>query len=556
MDGSFGYISPTTSNQVDDILNQLLPMVPEDPVWTPAPDLDALSADMTPIMDMQPWSPSADTGTESEMAAPSPGSLELVLPSSIPASPMVDNASFLITNWFKQVCPVWSAYDSGSNLNRKLALELWQDSKAVFYSMQGMCAAFLSTRLPHMDRPALEMMQRATDMIQAEAQAFKSLPRVDKIPSGLLYSLFGVGTTVCWIDARQLGLPFLKEAKIILGRLNREFTPANKEEADLLSFFNKNLTYCETLLTCAGNDDLAPDARPARGMLPDRETMSSTEVVLHPWACASVVPFQLFAQSVRLCRKFRSNMRRTTNTEKSLEMALKDIQLARKLEEKLLEMDSELSSHRLDTGDKRTTPQHLARVSEAYQLSSLLQLYQTFPDLVSTRLPQESVPQGSVPWENWITPLSLRLIKVLEQLPSDSGTRMVQPLLCITAATGLRYDVSTMMEGYLPSSTENLTSTPYFCDTQSLSEVAMRRGGQESSPPSFISQASIEVSEARHFIMSRMARLEHSLAPRPVVMARTLIQSIWDRYDSEIPGVTTVHWVDVMEDNDLRSMFG
>ncbi|KAF7563631.1 hypothetical protein G7046_g457 [Stylonectria norvegica] len=483
-------------------------------------------------------------------------------------TPVMDTSSLLISNWFEQVCPAWSGFDSGTNLNRRLAIELWHDSQSVFSSLQSMSSAFLSTRLPHMRAPALRFMQIATVSIQAEVKAIKSRVHLDTMPTGLLFSLFCLGTTVCWIDANQLGLPFFREAKLLLNRLNRQFRSFYKKDLEILSYFNKSLTYCEMLLAVVSDEGeslseesenpLAHRPRPSierHGKPVDRSP--------HPWTGISTLTSHLFAQSIRVCRNFRRNLRKRRMGQADLQTALGEIQEAQRLEEQLLELEFPSVRQLNDTGDHRTPWLHLARVAEAYQLASLLQLYQTFPDLVSLRLPLSSgsLNGRDIPWEEWIIPLSLRLVKVLEHIPPHSGSRVIQPLLYISASTGLRYDMTTCptsdISSYLDLGTIGL-QTHLFSDEPNFTENADFLQGTNVSAQTTdsISPMSLDISNARHFIMGRLGMFENSLPPKPVIVARQLIRAIWDAYDSEVPGANAVHWVDVMEDNNLRSMFG
>ncbi|KAK7409504.1 hypothetical protein QQX98_008288 [Neonectria punicea] len=484
---------------------------------------------------------------------------------------ITDTPSLLISNWFEQVCPAWSGFDSAANLNRKLATELWHESRSVFSSLQSMSAAFLSTRLPHMRQPAVRFMQTATESIQAEVKAIRSRVHLDTVPTGLLFSLFCLGTTVCWIDASQLGLPFFREARLLLDRLNRRLPSLYEKDAELLSFFNKSLTYCEMLLAVVGDGDLSTGTDTS---IPAQQTNCSTgkdgceeksdkgvDNYPHPWTGISTVTSRLFAESIRLCRTFRHNTRQQKDTGRDFHTALQEIQSAQRLEEQLLELEFPSMPQNSDTGDDLTPYFHLARVAEAYQLASLLQLYQTFPDLVSLRLPINDATSiaGNISWEEWIIPLSLRLVRVLEHIPPSSGSRVIQPLLYISASTGLRYDTKASSDALdcpwdLSMGSMGAPFRPrydYNGPLGPLNETQL-----QTLAPASISRMSLDVSNARHFIMSRLGILENSLPPKPVIVAKTLIRAIWDAYDGEMPGSTAVHWVDVMEDNNLRSMFG
>ncbi|KAL6912901.1 hypothetical protein ACHAPO_007595 [Fusarium lateritium] len=458
---------------------------------------------------------------------------------------ITDTSSLLISNWFEQVCTLWSGFDSDFNLNRKLALELCTGSQSVFSSLQSMSAGFLSTRLPHMKQSAVYFLQAATTSVLSEAQNTLLNPCTDSLPAGVLFSLFCVGTTMCWVDARQLGIPFFQSATKILDRLNRRVGRLSAKDLELLSFFNRSLTYCEMLLAVVSQDDNDTTTHTqSDGALQLAERYMDDSP--HPWTGISPLSSQLFGQSISLCRSFRRNLKLPKETGRDFQRALEEIQEAQRLEEKLLSLEFQSSLSTTDTGDYRTPSLHLAQVAEAYKLAALLHLYQTFPDLVALRLPSNSVHANSrhIPWEEWIIPLSLRLVNVLELIPPNSGTRVIQPLLYITASTGLRYDTTTMLD---------ISTFPSEADFASSSFV-----NDPFAPPptNVISRLSLDISNARHFIMGRLNMLESSLPPKPVIMAKELIKAIWEAYDDEPPGVASVHWVDVMEDKNLRSMFG
>ncbi|KAG5774332.1 hypothetical protein H9Q69_005605 [Fusarium xylarioides] len=452
---------------------------------------------------------------------------------------ITDTSSLLISNWFEQVCTLWSGFDSDFNLNRKLALELCTSSQSVFSSLQSMSAGFLSTRLPHMKQSAMYFLQAATGSVLSEAEEIIQNPADDNMPAGALFSLFCLGTTVCWVDARQLGLPFFRSARKILNRLNRRISSLSAKDLELLSFFNRSLTYCEMLLAAVHQDDTALDTDdPVTGPQTDSSNATSRAIL---------------GQLATPVDCFRRNLKLPKETGRDFQRALEEIQEAQRLEEKLLGLEFQNTLCVANTGDYRTPSLHLAQVAEAYKLAALLQLYQTFPDLVALRLPTDSVHANSrhIPWEEWIIPLSLRLVNVLEHIPPNSGTRCIQPLLYITASTGLRYDTTTMLDISTSSFDAGIGSSSFQTDPFSMDML-----GTSPPPANLISRMSLDISNARHFITGRLNMLESSLPPKPVMIAKELIKAIWDAYDSEAPGSASVHWVDVMEDNNLRSMFG
>ena len=528
-------------------------------------------------------------------------SAPFLLPSSALTS-LPDTTLQLITSWFDQVCPAWSAFDSRMNLNRKLASDLWHHSPAVFNSLQSMSASFLSARLPQMRRPALSLMRTATLCVQTEVASLRGQSKLRAVPTGLLFSLCCLGTTVCWLDASCLGIPFLREAKALLARVEAQQDSLIKgpHEREVMSFFRKSLTYWEMLLAVTGPDDLETDwddesmlqdpfvAKPRMG--PNRprdgEEAKSVDDQPHPWTGVSTKISYLFARSIKLCRTFRGRVSRGAETTAGY---VRDIQAAQKLEEQLLELDfmavvgpaaATVDRRSSETGDRRTPWLHLARVAEAYKLSSLLQLYQTFPDLVSLRLPMNAIlsGDGQVPWEKWITPLNLKLIEILRHIPPDSGSRVIQPLLYICASTGLRFnlmDSSILLAPQQQQQQQQQQHVPPVPPSAATGAGSGRSSGSSSSSadlldyigqidgteapdlgPVSVSRMALDICNARNFVMTRLNILEGSLQPKPIIVAKDLVKAIWASYDGEVPGCTSVHWLDVMESEDLRSLFG
>ena len=296
------------------------------------------------------------------LSLPSDPSLALVETQYYESTPLTvglitDTSSLLISNWFEQVCTLWSGFDGDFNLNRKLALELCTSSQSVFSSLQSMSAGFLSTRLPHMKQSAMYFLQAATGSVLAEAQEILQGP-VDDMPTGALFSLFCLGTTVCWVDARQLGLPFFRSARKILDRLNTRLERLSAKDLELLSFFNRSLTYCEMLLAAVNQDDTDTDTDNSRAV---QRYMDDSP---HPWTGISPLASQLFAQSIRLCRSFRKNLKLPKETGRDFQRALEEIQEAQRLEEKLLTLEFQTTC--TDTGDYRTPSVHLAQVAVQY----------------------------------------------------------------------------------------------------------------------------------------------------------------------------------------------
>lgn len=474
----------------------------------------------------------------------------------------VDSDMRLIDNWFNEVCPAWSGFDSSMNMSRKLAENLWYNSTAVFKSLQSMSASFLAARLPQMRRPALALLRAATHCIQEEREELNRKTHLDRPPTGVIFALLCVGTTICWLDTRRAGWPFLQDVKRLLGRSLRQDFPISDADASILDYFHKSIVYWDMLISFIYDPEPegAPDA-PLPICLPQHAGIDPCDTTFdttpHPWTGISTLNCRLLAQSMSICRTYRRRTTQASGVPTIPWPTVREFHEVKRLEELLLQQQFMSQPPTRDTGDRHTSCLHLSYIAEAYQLSSLLQLYITFPDLVSLRLPQESHHsfQRGVPWYKWTVPLTLRLTEVLERVPPNSGSRSLQPLLYICAATGLRYSSSSDVGhesagGGAP--TRPLRPMESILDYLTLlDDPGEGHGADCPSTP----QLALDVSNARRFVLRRIGMLKDSLHPGPVRVAEDLVKAIWAVYDEDPQGSSGVSWIDIMERQDYRTLF-
>ncbi|KAK5661206.1 hypothetical protein OQA88_11097 [Cercophora sp. LCS_1] len=470
--------------------------------------------------------------------------------------PVVNIPSFLIEHWFKSVCSSWSALDSQTNPYRQLTSELWSNSRPVFYALQAISAASLVERLPHVMRDtAREAPGLATDAIKKELVAFFT-GNQPKFPSELLLSLFCMSSSMAWLEWRELGLQYLRQARAVIKTLDT--WDLDDKEKQLLEFFRGCLIYEEMLRSVVSDNEID-----LKNMLswPEPSQTALVKATPHPWSGVSTDVYRLFGKAIALCRRSRTRWRHNDGTSyKSLQGAMKDIQEATMVEESLLAIDTD----QVELVNLAGGGRHLFDTTEAYRLSSLLQLYESFPDLVSKRMPDLADADGTTVWNTWVLPLALHITDILQQLPV-SEMRCIQPLLCLCAGSGLRfaskfpmaaghqnYLLSADQGGRSPSSSVVSMSTntpePELPDLPEIPSVPV--------PEPTITETSIKTSQARRFIMDRLDQLELSLPPKPIEVAKQLMRAVWSAYDNEIGTSRRTHWLDVMSNTGLHSIFG
>ncbi|KAF5575841.1 hypothetical protein FPCIR_12980 [Fusarium pseudocircinatum] len=487
-----------------------------------------------------------------------PGLSSQLQPSGIDADP----ATRLLKCWFDEVCPAWSGFDSKSNMNRRMAEDLWQSSPPVFTALQSMSASFLSARLPQMRQSAMNLLKAATLSVQSEIQELNEKDVVDEIPTGILFALICLGTTICWLDARRVGWPFLQEAKKLLRWASQQHFAADAEKMD---FFNKSLVYWDMLISFIYDPEPGTDIHqvselPSRFQRPQllaTYSQPSYETEPHPRTGVSLLSTTLFTRSIRLCRVSR---RRTTERALDSPPTTPEIEQAKELEVELLQLQLSPRPSLNNTGDPRTPATHLLHVAEAYQLASLLQVYIQFPALLrpSPQATPRDLNEAEVTmlWHKRIIPLALRLIEVLEQIPSESRSCAIQPLLYMCAATGLRhtpaFSPATEPSSGIPAKPRPMESILDYLD---LLKDPVEHSKEDVDPLS-ISQTAIDVSKARAFISRRLSVFKECLHPGPIAVAEEFVKELWEAYDETPRWSMDVYWTSLMDKKDLRTLFG
>ncbi|RAL13309.1 Zn(II)2Cys6 transcription factor [Aspergillus homomorphus CBS 101889] len=459
-------------------------------------------------------------------------------PHLLPSPAMSETTTFLIEYWFKNVCAMWSSFDSDRNLIRKLAASTWSHNAAVFHSLQTMSALHLAEQLPHVYATATSSWTAAMQAIQQELSFFtQSSSR--RFPTGLLLALTGIGTTTCWTDSQQLGIPLLRKMKTILAYYNQPgMLLAPPTDRIYLDFFNDSCAYWDILCRVVSDEDTSLPAQSSAAPAPTHTQPGAptltTLTTPHPWVGVSRHILDIFANTILLCKQHTKRLRRTPThaTMHTFQALIADITAARALRTTLLTLaiqpdttspsTTTTTTDLTETGDAMTPLSHLIDVAEGYRLAALLHLYQTFADLRDEHI-HTSVPEGAE--HIWaLQTQALELLELVRRIPLESGSRVIQPLLYLSIATGLRApDPQGEVEGKGP-----------------LSGMAIR------------------VSQGRRVVMQRVSVLEYSLPSKPIRVLKALIARIWEVGDREVEmGVDGgKHWSEVMEESELRTMFG
>ncbi|KAL6705865.1 hypothetical protein ACN47E_006325 [Coniothyrium glycines] len=436
-----------------------------------------------------------------------------------------DVESLLIQHYFKDVCAVFSSFDSVLNPFRTTIGRIFHDTPSVRYAIQSMAAAHLANTFPNMAAIGVEMQKKARDALDIE------LPLAhcgQTSATKTFLSIMLLGLTTSWHDSNALGLEYLTTARsLILPKLL-----CRSEEAEVqreAQFFEESLIHWEMLMGFVIEDAMnfsAPSGLRSRCASKKRTPAARRpdgKIVPHPWTgIAPMVQF-LFAEVGRLVRRERAV------TAMDIRQKQENLQNAASLEEDLLAVEYPSVDEVAETGDERTPKEDFVVIAEAYRCAGLLEIYRVFPSILRRRLgsdrsigidnvdPQFPTPRFETPYEDtdmklWLNSLAMHIIRSLQSLPSSSGTFCVQPLLLVVAASELK-----------------LASSVDFFDVHANDH---------------------KVLAAREFTIRRLREFAHRLPNKPPRRMIQLIQETWRQSDEGLDAF----WIDVMNDKGYHTI--
>lgn len=449
------------------------------------------------------------------------GFYRLPSPSPTPSSPD-DVESLLIQHYFKDVCAVFSSFDSILNPFRTTIGRIYQECPSINYAIQSMAAAHLANTFPNMAATGVELQRKAFEALQAELPLVQS---GQASATKTFLSIMLLGLTTSWHDSSALGLDYLSTARsLILPKLlSRSEEDEVQREAQ---FFEESLIHWEMLMGFVTDDamsfsshsGLRPRVVPKRSSPATRR--SDGKIVPHPWTGIAPMGQFLLAEVGRLVRKERS-----LNKHSALDIRRRqeNLQNAASLEEDLLALGYPSVDELAETGDERTPKQDFVVMAEAYRCAGLLELYRVFPSILRKRLGSDKsatpdnvdfhfpMPRFETPYEDtdmklWLNSLAMHIIRSIESLPSSSGTFCLQPLLLLIASSELKF----------------VSSVDFFDVDANDSKVL----------------------SARDFTMRRLQEFALRLPNKPLRQMIQLIKETWRQSDEG----QDAFWIDIMNE--------
>jgi hypothetical protein len=447
------------------------------------------------------------------------------LPSPSPDPSSHDDVeSLLVQHYFKDVCAVFSSFDSVLNPFRTTIGRIYQESPSINYAIQSMAAAHLANTFPNMAAKGLELQRKARDALDVELPLARS---GQTSATKTFLSIMLLGLTTSWHDSSAIGMEYLSTARdLILPKLlSRSGVAEAEREA---RFFEESLIHWEMLMGFVTEDAMSysPISGLRLSVVSKQNSRTSEKTLPHPWTGIAPTIHFLFAEVGRLVRKERSMDRESSM---DIRRRTENLQNAASLEEDLLAAEYPSVDDVIDTGDQRTPKRHFTVMAEAYRHSGLLELYRVFPSLLRKRLGSGKLsgtdsmdfefpmPRFETPFEDtdmklWLNSLAMHIIRTLESLPSSSGTFCTQPRLLVVAASELKF----------------VSSVDFFD----------------------VHANDAEVLTARDFVIRRLQEFALRLPNKPLRQMIQLIKETWRQSDEG----QDVFWIDVMNEKGYHTI--
>lgn len=262
----------------------------------------------------------------------------------------------------------------------------------------------------------------------------------------------------------------------------------------------------------------------------------------NPWSGICTPVFIYLAKTGTLSRQ-RTLLRNlsiaasTTHIRTELQASL--VAQAREVEQAVLHYKTPAKDRIGDPGDDLTPVAHLRHMAQIYRLSTLLELYRVFPELLSQGSQEPFIVSDR------LLALATGILTLIQSIPHTSGVNCMLTIPLLITGSTLQPSHSA------PSASSNSS------DESSWEDLAMEILAIPSQEHIY--------THWRGIARERLRAVYHYVGMAAVSRASEILERVWDRADvhAVINGPTTggtatgfVQWVEVMIEEKLEAVFG
>jgi hypothetical protein len=318
-------------------------------------------------------------------------------------------------------------------------------SEPVFLLLQASSAAQLSRQKSEMRIKALTLQSEAFSAVRKDIGHVQRRKGEGLVSDELMLSSIIAGLTSAWYDVNDIGLSHVLGSQVLLSLwLGSKRNRLSHQENFILGAFvywicitsfvvrdpEGGLEFQQGLLAHVRSLEMGHNTVEDAGSF-----KSDPGILPHPLTGFSTELFICVGKVGSLCR-----LRQNGNLMSDERLQLLEA-TARTIELELLDLQQSFQTNFTDPQDPSTTVEEILSVGEAYRCAGLLQLHTTFPQLLQhyyQKPPATDSMEEFTPWQhNWLRSLAVHILKILESIPPTSGTRVLQGLPAIIAASWL-----------------------------------------------------------------------------------------------------------------------
>ena len=453
--------------------------------------------------------------------------------------PIDDKMIILSGHYFSVICMINSCFDSPVNPFRSVIGDLMASSQLVYHVVMTASASHICHRKKDMTPLALRHRGDAVSyLVQSEHTTGNR--RFEALLSSVL-----LGMTSSWQDPSKLGLSHINSARTLFRKWIDELGTSNNTRS--VRFMVGIMAYWEAMASFLTMDS----ARCLDYLTPfcGQEHRDAT-VYPNPWTGVSTTLFIYAAQAGALCRQNRmanSVSVGTLSSDARKSIFLEQLRSASKLEERTLQYAPPELNKIEDPNDASTPISHFQVLAQIYRFAVLLQLYLTFPELLQqTHAPPSDLGMNSS-FSNPLPPdaskkttigLAVSLLNLISSVPESSGIKVLLTLPLIIAGSALQNTSNNKVNPYHQTKTARIQD-----EIQSLQS------------------SDNMISHWRSYIRHKLKVLHEYVGLDPILRASQILEAVWLRADLAIPDGSArtegfIHWLDVMVEERLESVFG
>ncbi|KAG5804934.1 hypothetical protein H9Q74_010421 [Fusarium xylarioides] len=452
--------------------------------------------------------------------------------------------SLILDHYFTTVCHFNSSFDSANNPFRSEVARMMADLPLLFGCVLSMSAAhlyqgdkngscipleFQTEAMSHLSQTLSELPISKECWVRTNRPtALVSRERILNVSNDLLLSIIFLGMTAAWHDVSETGLPHLHGSR----QLFRSWIALNKltdmdkrrQMTRTRTFVVSSMVYWEAMSSALFDQQYEGLSHPTMFCDPHPPAL----IQLCPWTGVATPVFVFLAKTLTLVRN--NQALKSLRVFESGEIHRRA--LYAELLVKATSLEHDIVGYQLpfvglidDIGDPCTTPDHLLAISRCYSLAALLELYSAFPE--TTR--REERPDVASHLDHGddkthlVMGLAFSILETLEKIPDDSGTISIQLLSLLIAGSV-------------------------------LGPVSPR--GEDEGPKR------LETLRLRTFVRQRIHKMYAAVRLGPIGNAMHILEEVWARMDM-LPAIqntnsamSSFHWINIMSEKKLETMFG